>query len=309
MTPHGLRTVRCSQTSRGSRDDTLPRAQPRRHRGRSASPSSAALILAALRADDLPLIGGGDTYYAAFTESGGLKERRGPHRRRPRRQGRRRSRSTAATSWRPSRSTAARTSAPRPRAAIKVKTLLGAMFLALEPAGEGQLDGGLDDPGRAHHLAVRRRGRLRRASPRPRRRSTPTSSPSRYHAGRPDPQHPRGVPRRPSTASPACRRTSRPGPADQRRCWRTSTRWPGSSTSATEDIIALMRDADVLFRALVARRRGDPQPAGVDLDAVARADPAGPAEPRRPQAGPDAPGERRRPCSTRTRTTSTTACG
>src|SRR5512143_2062885 len=33
----------------------------------------AAFILAAFRAQDLPLIGGGDTYYAAFTESGGLK--------------------------------------------------------------------------------------------------------------------------------------------------------------------------------------------------------------------------------------------
>jgi phospholipid/cholesterol/gamma-HCH transport system substrate-binding protein len=33
----------------------------------------AALILLAFRADDLPLIGGGDTYYAAFSEAGGLK--------------------------------------------------------------------------------------------------------------------------------------------------------------------------------------------------------------------------------------------
>ena len=33
----------------------------------------ALLILAAFKADDLPLIGGGDTYYAAFTEAGGLK--------------------------------------------------------------------------------------------------------------------------------------------------------------------------------------------------------------------------------------------
>ena len=40
---------------------------------RSASPSSRRLILAAFRADSLPLIGGGDTYYAAFTEAGGLK--------------------------------------------------------------------------------------------------------------------------------------------------------------------------------------------------------------------------------------------
>lgn len=32
-----------------------------------------AVVLAAFRADDLPLIGGGDTYYAAFDEAGGLK--------------------------------------------------------------------------------------------------------------------------------------------------------------------------------------------------------------------------------------------
>src|SRR6478609_7553297 len=31
------------------------------------------LVMAAFRAQDLPLIGGGDTYYAAFAESGGLK--------------------------------------------------------------------------------------------------------------------------------------------------------------------------------------------------------------------------------------------
>ena len=33
----------------------------------------ATMILAAFRAQDLPLIGGGDTYYAAFSEAGGLK--------------------------------------------------------------------------------------------------------------------------------------------------------------------------------------------------------------------------------------------
>ena len=31
------------------------------------------LLLAAFRADDLPLIGGGDAYYAEFSESGGLQ--------------------------------------------------------------------------------------------------------------------------------------------------------------------------------------------------------------------------------------------
>ena len=31
------------------------------------------MLVAALRAQDLPLIGGGDTYYASFDEAGGLK--------------------------------------------------------------------------------------------------------------------------------------------------------------------------------------------------------------------------------------------
>src|SRR5687768_12877475 len=33
----------------------------------------AAMIMAAFRAQDLPLIGGGDVYYANFAEAGGLK--------------------------------------------------------------------------------------------------------------------------------------------------------------------------------------------------------------------------------------------
>ena len=33
----------------------------------------AVTLVAALRADDLPIIGGGDTYHAMFTEAGGLK--------------------------------------------------------------------------------------------------------------------------------------------------------------------------------------------------------------------------------------------
>ena len=33
----------------------------------------ALLLLTAFRADDMPLIGGGDTYYASFEEAGGLK--------------------------------------------------------------------------------------------------------------------------------------------------------------------------------------------------------------------------------------------
>jgi phospholipid/cholesterol/gamma-HCH transport system substrate-binding protein len=99
----------------------------------------AAMILLAFRAQDLPVIGGGDTYYAAFSEAGGLKvndevriagvrvgkvediELAGDHVR---------------VAFRVDTDSQFGTET---RAAIKVKTLLGAMFLALEPAGEGQL--------------------------------------------------------------------------------------------------------------------------------------------------------------------------
>ncbi len=104
------------------------------------------LVVAAFKADSLPLIGGGDTYYAAFAEAGGLRandevriagvrvgkvqriELAGDHVR-----------------------VAFRIDADADfggdtRAAIKVKTLLGAMFLALEPAGDGQLPPGDEIP-------------------------------------------------------------------------------------------------------------------------------------------------------------------
>jgi phospholipid/cholesterol/gamma-HCH transport system substrate-binding protein len=106
----------------------------------------AALILAAFRAQDLPLIGGGDTYYAAFSEAGGLKandevrvagvrvgkvqkvELQGDH-----------VRVTFKVDTGADFGT-------RTGAAIKVKTLLGAMYLGLEPEGSGQLKKGSEIP-------------------------------------------------------------------------------------------------------------------------------------------------------------------
>lgn len=99
----------------------------------------AALLLAAFRADDLPLIGGGETYYASFTEAGGLAV------------------------GDPVRIAGVRvgdvdsieleggevkvgfkvqtdaTFGDASQAHIKVQTILGQMFVALIPAGEGQL--------------------------------------------------------------------------------------------------------------------------------------------------------------------------
>jgi phospholipid/cholesterol/gamma-HCH transport system substrate-binding protein len=106
----------------------------------------AGLILAAFNAQNLPLIGGGDTYTAAFTEAGGLKandevrvagvrvgkvekvELDGDHVR---------------VTFRVEEKAAF---GKDTRADIKVKTLLGAMYLSLAPAGPGQLPQGDEIP-------------------------------------------------------------------------------------------------------------------------------------------------------------------
>lgn len=103
-------------------------------------------LFAAFRAQDLPLIGGGDTYYAAFSEAGGLKtddEVRiagvrvgkvtdialdGDHVR-------------VAFTVKTDSAFGSQTGA-----AIKVKTLLGDVFVALEPAGDDQLAAGAEIP-------------------------------------------------------------------------------------------------------------------------------------------------------------------
>lgn len=106
----------------------------------------AALILLAFRADQLPVIGGGDMYYASFAEAGGLKsndevrvagvrvgkidklELDGDH---------------VKVSFRIQDGV---DFGPDSRASIKVKTLLGAMYLELEPVGGGQMDKGTTIP-------------------------------------------------------------------------------------------------------------------------------------------------------------------
>lgn len=97
------------------------------------------VILGAFRADQLPLIGGGDTYYANFTEAGGLKvgqevrvagvsvgnvkeiELQGDK---------------VQVKFVLDKGTKFGTESG---AEIRVRTLLGAMFLALTPKGTGQL--------------------------------------------------------------------------------------------------------------------------------------------------------------------------
>ena len=106
----------------------------------------AVMILGAFRAQDLPLIGGGDTYTAAFSESGGLKvddpvriagvrvgkvekiELEGDH---------------VKVTFRVKTDSEF---GDQTGASIRVGTLLGSMYLALEPAGTGQLDAGKEIP-------------------------------------------------------------------------------------------------------------------------------------------------------------------
>jgi phospholipid/cholesterol/gamma-HCH transport system substrate-binding protein len=100
----------------------------------------AALILAAFRAQDLPLIGGGDTYTAAFSEAGGLKVD-DPVRIAGVRVGK--VESIGLEGDHVKVTFRVRTDSEfgdETGASIRVNTLLGAMYLALEPAGSGHLD-------------------------------------------------------------------------------------------------------------------------------------------------------------------------
>jgi phospholipid/cholesterol/gamma-HCH transport system substrate-binding protein len=105
-----------------------------------------AFILAAFRAEDLPVIGGGDTYYAAFDEAGGLKAND----------------EVRVAGVRVGKVQAVELAGDHVRvefmvedaaefgsetgADIKVKTLLGAMYLSLVPAGSGQMEEGAEIP-------------------------------------------------------------------------------------------------------------------------------------------------------------------
>jgi phospholipid/cholesterol/gamma-HCH transport system substrate-binding protein len=106
----------------------------------------AALVLIAFKAESLPLIGGGDTYYAAFTDSSGIKPND-----EVRIAGVRVGKVTGVdldgghvkVTFRIGTDAKFGT---QTNAEIKVKTLLGAMFLALEPKGSGQLAKGSTIP-------------------------------------------------------------------------------------------------------------------------------------------------------------------
>jgi phospholipid/cholesterol/gamma-HCH transport system substrate-binding protein len=105
----------------------------------------AITLAAAFRADELPLIGGGDTYYAAFTEAGGLKVND-----EVRIAGVRAGKVEAMTLDHGHVRVEFRIQdarfGPETTASIKVATMLGKMYLSLEPHGSGQLEEGSEIP-------------------------------------------------------------------------------------------------------------------------------------------------------------------
>ena len=99
----------------------------------------AALMTIAFKAGDLPVIGGGDTYYAHFSEAGGLKlndEVRIAGVRVGKVDGIELDGDKVKVSFKVKTDSSF---GNETGAQIRVKTLLGAMYVALTPAGDGQL--------------------------------------------------------------------------------------------------------------------------------------------------------------------------
>jgi phospholipid/cholesterol/gamma-HCH transport system substrate-binding protein len=104
------------------------------------------LMVVAFKAGDLPLIGGGDTYHASFSEGGGIKPND-----EVRIAGVRVGKVTGVDLDGNKVDVTFKVNTPskfgtNTGAEIKVKTLLGAMFLALKPEGSGQLPKGSTIP-------------------------------------------------------------------------------------------------------------------------------------------------------------------
>lgn len=105
-----------------------------------------ALLMTAFKAASLPIIGGGNVYYAAFTEAGGLKvndEVRIAGVRVGKVEAVELDGNQVQVTFRIDENAEF---GQESLAAIRVKTLLGSMFLAIVPAGDGQLDEGAEIP-------------------------------------------------------------------------------------------------------------------------------------------------------------------
>ena len=213
----------------------------------------AVVMVSALRADDLPIIGGGDTYHAMFTEAGGLKvndEVRIAGVRVGKVNDIELDNDQVMVTFKVDN---AADFGGDTRAAIKVKTILGSMFLALEPAGSGQLDEGSTIPAdrtSSPYDVVEAFEGLASTSEQINTDQLAESLTTLADLTRNTPDEFRGA------LSGLSRLSSNVAAKDEQlnsllvNLERVST----VLDARDEDIVALMKDSDVLFRALVARR-------------------------------------------------------
>ena len=213
----------------------------------------ATVMVAALRADDLPIIGGGDTYHAMFTEAGGLKVND----------------EVRIAGVRVGKVNEVELDDDQvkvtfkvddaadfggdTRAAIKVKTILGSMFLALEPAGGGQLAEGTTIPAERTSSpfdVVEAFEGLASTSEQIDTDQLAESLTTLADLTRNTPDEFRGA------LSGLSRLSANVAAKDEQlnSLLINLERVSKVLDARDEDIIALMRDSDVLFRALVARR-------------------------------------------------------
>jgi phospholipid/cholesterol/gamma-HCH transport system substrate-binding protein len=213
----------------------------------------AGLLLASFNASSLPVIGGGDVYRAAFTEAGGLKandevriagvrvgkvasvELDGDH---------------VQVTFRVDSDAEF---GQETRAAIKVKTLLGSMFLAIEPAGDGQLDEDSEIPverTQSPYDVVEAFTGLAETSEEIDTDQLAKSLTTLADLSRNTPEEFRGALKGVSALSANVAAKNE----EIGELLRNLEKVSGVLDERDEDIIALMRDADVLFQALVKRR-------------------------------------------------------
>lgn len=213
----------------------------------------ALMLLAAFRAQDLPLIGGGDTYYASFAESGGLKvndEVRIAGVRVGKVDSVELENGEVKVGFKIKTDS---TFGDDTKAAIKVKTLLGAMYLALEPAGSGQLDEGSTIPVErttSPFDVVDAFSGLAETSADIDTDQLAQSLTTLADLTRNTPEEFRSA----LTGVSALSRNIAARDEEINSLLKNLERVSTVLNARDDDIIALMRDADVLFRALVTRR-------------------------------------------------------
>ena len=211
------------------------------------------LFLAAFRAQDLPLIGGGDTVYAEFAEAGGLKAndavriagvRVGKVDSVDLENGHVKVGLRIDTTTRLGDAT---------RADIKVATLLGSMYVDLAPAGSGSLDDGSRIPvarTSSPFDVVDAFSGLADTASRIDTDQLATSLTTLADLTRNTPEEFRSALQGVSALSSNIAEKN----TQINSLLKNLKRVSGTLDARDQDIIALMKDADVLFRALVARR-------------------------------------------------------